>query len=288
MARPTIHIGRRYGVHEGRVDPDAAVAYALATNDPNPACREGDAVPPLYTVALLLATFVEANSKSVDEGAVTGRTGGVHGEHDVYFHAPVEPGAHLRWEAETHSAHQTPAGVLVTHRLEVTDTDGRPLVEHFWSTLLIGGRTEAAGGPPLADHRFPPQAREHPLATERFAVSRDQTFRYAGASNDHAPMHVDDEAARAVGFPSKFLQGVCTLAMCSGAVVKHAAGGDPLRLRRLAARFASPVFPRAELSVELYGAPTADGPAVTVFEARSQGELCISHGRAEVAPAQSD
>ena len=98
-------------------------------------------------------------------------------------------------------------------------------------------------------------------------------------------MHVDDEAARRAGFPSKFLQGLCTFAMCSGAVVKIAADGDPARVRRLACRFASPVFPRSELVVELYDAGTTeDGELSCVaFEASSAGETVIKHGRAEIA-----
>ncbi|MEX1008279.1 MAG: MaoC/PaaZ C-terminal domain-containing protein, partial [Acidimicrobiia bacterium] len=87
------------------------------------------------------------------------------------------------------------------------------------------------------------------------------------------------------GSPSKFLQGLCTFAMCSGAVVKIAAGGDPARVRRLACRFASPVFPRSELVVELYDAGTTEhGELLDVaFEASAAGATVIRHGRAEIS-----
>ena len=113
-------------------------------------------------------------------------------------------------------------------------------------------------------------------------MSRDQGYRYGGASGDRPDHALDDEAAKAEGFPGKILQGMCTFAMCSGAVIAEA-GGDPGRLRRLAGRFASPVRPGHELVVDLYEAePCQDGARALVFEATCDGDTVIKHGRAEV------
>jgi acyl dehydratase len=285
MPDPRIHVGATYGPFEGRVDPDAAMAYALATNDPNPVYLDGKAVPPLYTVSLVLPALHEATRNAVDPGAIRNVRGGVHAEHDTYVRRPVLPGAEVRWTADTYCAKPTPAGVLVSQRLHVTDSGGAVLVEHFWSTLYIGGEIDGPLGPDLADHTFPPDARSQPLGSHTFDVSGDQSFRYAGASTDHAPMHIDDRAAQRVGFPGKFIQGLCTFAMCSGAVVKWAAGGDPTRVRRLAGRFASPVFPRTQLVVDVYEAGTApDGALVVAFEATSAGVTVVKHGRADLVP----
>jgi hypothetical protein len=72
--------------------------------------------------------------------------------------------------------------------------------------------------------------------------------------------------------------------MCSGAVVKVGADGDPTRLRRLACRFSSPVFPREELTVDVYDAgETAGGGRALAFEASSAGAMVIKHGRAELS-----
>jgi acyl dehydratase len=285
MSGPTIHFGDRVGPYRGRVDPDAAVAYALATNDPNPIYLEGEAVGPLYTVALVLPAYLECYGRAVDPGAVTGVRGGVHGEHELIVHRPVRRGDELSWTASTEAAAQTPAGVLITQHVVVDDDQGAPVVEHRWSTILIGGQTEHLGGPPLSDHRFPEEARDRPIGTERFEVTRDQPFRYAGASTDHAGPHVDDVVARSVGFPSKFIQGLCTLGMCTAAVVKHAAGGDPDRVRHLQARLAAPVFPRTTLEVDVFDAGSGPGGGPTVvFEARSGDSVCVRHGRVELTP----
>jgi acyl dehydratase len=286
LNQPAIHIGLTVGPYEGRIDPDAAKAYALATNDPNPVYADGLAVPPLYTVSLALPALLEGTRRAADDGAIRGARGGVHGEHDVFFHQPMRPGMALRWTSVTHCATVTGAGTMVTQRIVLADETDAPVVEHLWSTLYIGGAIDAPLGPALPDHTFPERARTRPLGSYEFDVTGDQTFRYAGASTDHGPVHIDDEAARSVGFPSKFLQGLCTLAMCSGAVVRVAAGGNPDSLRRLAGRFASPVFPRSTLTVDVFDAGTnGDGARAVAFDATSDGATVVKHGRAEFAPS---
>ncbi len=279
---PQIHLGASLGPYQGYVDADAGTAFGWATNDASAAYVEGRAVPPLYSVALVLPALHEANIECIDDGAISGVTGSVHGEQDVYFHAPVLPDSTVRWSVTPYAAHQTPAGVLLTQRIAVSDTEGTLLVEHYWSSLFIGGTTKSLGGPVLADHRYPEDARQRIIGDETLGVPLDQAFRYAGVSNDHAPHALDDDAARHEGLPSKILQGMCTLALCGSAVFRLADVGDPNSLRRLAARFAAPAFPKRDLTVEVAEMGTTDdGFRSLAFEARSGGTLCISHGRAE-------
>jgi acyl dehydratase len=285
VRRPTVRVGHAYEQHQGRVDGDAALAYALATNDPNDIYREGRAVPPLFTVALVHPAMAAAVQASVEPGAVVGQQGGVHAGHDVHFLGAVRPGMALRWQVTTHNARQTPAGTIVTQRILVTDWSGRPLVEHYWKSLLIGGTILEELGPALGDHAIAPSTRERLLGVQTFDVTADQTFRYAGASGDRVAHSIDDEAARLEGFPRKILQGLCTFAMCSGAVVRLGGAGDPSHLRRLAARFSAPMHPGQELAVHVYDAgATADGGRAVAFEARSNGSAVITHGLAELGP----
>jgi acyl dehydratase len=57
------------------------------------------------------------------------------------------------------------------------------------------------------------------------------TVRYAGASGDFNPIHVDDEFARAVGLPGRILHGLWTMAQVARAQTE--AAGGPAHLRRL-------------------------------------------------------
>jgi acyl dehydratase len=113
-------------------------------------------------------------------------------------------------------------------------------------------------------------------------VDEDQTYRYRDASGDKMPIHVDDEVARSVGLPGIIAHGLCTMAMCSQAVIATVAGGDPTRLRRLAVRFAANVFPGNDVVTTVYEAGEAAGTRVYAFEAVSNGALVVKHGLAEV------
>lgn len=272
-------------VHRGWVDEDAVAAFALATNDPNPRYLAGEAVPPLFTAGLILGAHQEAAHRAMELTAVSGFTGSVHGQHDVHFHGPIRPGTELGWRAGFHGAVQTRGGVLVTIRVEVADVDG-PVVEHYWSNLFTGGTIERDLGEPAPGHSFPEPARDHPVASRPVRIDRDQAFRYAGVSGDHAGHALDDSVARSEGYPGKILQGMCTLALCSGAVVDAVAGADPGRLLRFAGRLAAPTFPRRDLTLRLYDAGiTAAGDRALAFEAVQDGVTVVRHGRAEVRPA---
>jgi acyl dehydratase len=96
------------------------------------------------------------------------------------------------------------------------------------------------------------------------------------------PIHVDDAMAKSVGLPGIIAHGLCTMAMASQGVLRLAADSDPARLRRLAVRFAKPVFPGNDVVTTVYRGAAADGRARFPFEASSAGQAVISHGLAEV------
>ena len=90
-----------------------------------------------------------------------------------------------------------------------------------------------------------------PATTEIYTLSLHDdlpTYRYAEASLDDNPIHVDPNTAKAAGLPDVILHGLCTMAMAGGSVVESQAGGDPLRLKRLGVRFARPVLNSSKLT----------------------------------------
>jgi acyl dehydratase len=168
-------------------------------------------------------------------------------------------------------------------RVEITTSDGAPLVEHLWSSFYVQGKVAAPFGPDLPDHHLTEEARARPLGRKTLFVDRDQAFRYAGVSGDRVGHAIDDEIAQQQGFPGKILQGMCTLSLCSGALVDMTAAGEPARLRRLACRFARPTRPNKELHVDIYDAGRSrDGGQAYAFEATQNGATVIKHGAVEV------
>lgn len=265
----------------GRIDHDAVLAYANATNDHNELYALGEAVPPLFTAILVRHVWQSPTGRAALD-RIIGMQWGVHAEHDVWIHAPFRPWTSIEWHADARCMRQTSAGVLTALHVQGYTPDGELAVEHYWSNLSLKATVDADWGPAAPDHTFREAYRSSPVATRTISIDRDQGYRYAGVSFDHAHHAMDDESARAEGYPSKILQGLCTLALCSTALVDLVAGGDPRRLRRLAARFAAPAFPARDLDVHVYAIGDAEGRHAYAYEAVQDGVVVIKHGRAEV------
>jgi len=62
---------------------------------------------------------------------------------------------------------------------------------------------------------------------------------YAAASGDFNPIHIDPAVAREAGYQGVILQGMCTFAWLADACAAYL--GDPVRVRRISARFTKPV-----------------------------------------------
>src|SRR5919108_2768056 len=61
------------------------------------------------------------------------------------------------------------------------------------------------------------------------------TVRYAGASGDFNPIHIDEDFAKQVGLPGRILHGLWTMAQVARAHTEAAGGPD--KLRRLSVQF---------------------------------------------------
>ena len=82
------------------------------------------------------------------------------------------------------------------------------------------------------------------------------TYRYAGASGDFNPIHLDDEFARSVGLPGRILHGLWTMAQVARAQ------GDGLKLESLSVQFRGMGVPEQEITVTSSGTGAVDVEAV--------------------------
>src|SRR3954452_12837841 len=89
--------------------------------------------------------------------------------------------------------------------------------------------------------------------------------RYAGASGDFNPIHIDREFAQQVGLPSNILHGLYGMAQVARAA-QAAAGGDPRRVKRLSVQFRGMGFPEQEVVVSGSVTSVADGRALIETE----------------------
>jgi acyl dehydratase len=106
------------------------------------------------------------------------------------------------------------------------------------------------------------------------------TVRYAGASGDFNPIHVDEEFARQVGLPGRILHGLWTMAQVARA--HTGALGGPDRLERLAVQFRG--MGRLEEEIVVHGKVRTieSDHAVVDSEAVQAGKRIIRHGEAHI------
>jgi acyl dehydratase len=105
--------------------------------------------------------------------------------------------------------------------------------------------------------------------------------RYAGASGDFNPIHIDSEFARDVGLPSTILHGLYMMGLVARANAALA-DGDPRALKRLSVQFRGMGAPETEIVVS--GAvKSVDGDTVVVDTFAAQGEnQTIRNAEAEI------
>ena len=95
--------------------------------------------------------------------------------------------------------------------------------------------------------------------------------RYAGASGDFNPIHIDDEFAKMVGLPRNILHGLYSMGLVAKANAQGLAGGDPRALKRLSVQFRGMGLPEQEIVVT-GTVKSVEGDRVVVDTEAAQGE----------------
>jgi acyl dehydratase len=114
------------------------------------------------------------------------------------------------------------------------------------------------------------------------AVTPDRylTVRYAGASGDFNPIHVDDDFAKQVGLPGKILHGLWTMAQVARATTE--AAGGPHALKRLAVTFRGMGVPEHEITISGSVDRVDGGVAIVHAVAEQDGRAIIRNAEAEL------
>src|SRR5215203_7029680 len=131
--------------------------------------------------------------------------------------------------------------------------------------------------------RYLDEHRQGDVVNVELKVTPDKYLphRYAGASGDFNPIHIDVDFAKQVGLPSNILHGLYTMAQVARANV-NAAGGDPRSLKRLFVQFRGMGFPEQEITVTGKVKEERDGRVVVAAEAAQGGKRIIRNAEAEL------
>jgi acyl dehydratase len=277
-AAATVH---RYGSfsRQAHVSSSRAAAYAAATNDANPLYDRLGIAPPVFAAVLSWDVLVASITELVG-GEIPAHV--IHRAQDMHLYRPLPLEQDVSVSARTASIQTMPSAAQVCTHLAASDSRGELLFEIYCTTLLGGVGIPAVSAPGARRDRWPRATRSALPDRVVVHVDDDQPCRYSDASGDSSPIHLDDDAARAVGFPGRILHGLCAMAMCGAALVRVKAAGDPTRLRRLGVRFSAPIFPGDDMHLAIFEAGSMPGTTAVCFEVKTGVKTALRDGVAEI------
>ena len=277
-------IGKQYPAHDYGVTAEAVGKYARAYNEENPLFFEASSshsvlAPPMFGVVLgwlPIMTVVTDSELNVDVLRL------LHAEQDMRFVLPVVSGDIITSTASLVDIEDTTGGEAFTLAVDSTNQRGQT-VQHMRFTAFIRGERRRG----RSFGAFGPSPQVQPLLRVAQSIDPDQTYRYADASGDRNPIHLDENIARMAGLPGIIVHGLCTMAFTSKVMIDHLCDREPSRLKRLRARFSRPVFPGQTITTAVWPHANAAGRhGVYIYETYNpDGKAVVKDGIAEIAPA---
>jgi len=121
-----------------------------------------------------------------------------------------------------------------------------------------------------------------PIPELRVTPDKYLTNRYAGASGDFNPIHIDPDFAKSVGLPGNILHGLYGMGLVAKAAAVGIGDGDPRALKKLTVQFRGMGLPEQEIEVT-GSVKEVEGNRVTVdLEARQGDNRIIRNAVAEL------
>lgn len=140
-------------------------------------------------------------------------------------------------------------GVQVAMKVALLGEDGEQFAELITGAMLVGAVTPDTFGQ-LPPHPGKGSTAEPTVVAQ--SIARDTVTRYAYASGDLNPIHLDDNAAKDAGFENGVIaHGMSVLAVVTEEVIDRYGAGDANRVRSVGARFSSAVLPDTPLEIVL-------------------------------------
>ena len=275
-------VGREYPPVTTTVTLEVIQNYARAYNDDNPHFFDpnlagGIVAPPMFGVVVTWHSLLSAVS---DPEAGVDPMRLVHGEQDMEFPNPIRAGDVISSTSKIASIESRSTGETMVIELNAHNQRAEHVQKTLFTLFIRGG---VKGGAP-AEVRPPEPQRGDPVFVVAQTIDPDQTYRYAEASGDRNPIHVDENVARMAGLPGIIVHGLCTMAFTSRVAIDKLCGGDPIRLKRLAVRFTKPVLPGQTITTKVWREGERTRRMVYAYETYNpDGQAVIRGGVAEIA-----
>ncbi len=209
------------------------------------------AVPSMATVLCTPNVWMRDPKTGIDHAMA------VHGEQDLTLHAPLPAQGTLTGLTRIGSVIDKGAGkgAVIELNRDLLDQAGARIasVRQIVVCRGDGGYTEE-GGRSDAPAQSLPNVPEGIPDLEITLKSLPQSALIYRLSGDWNPLHADPDFAAKAGFSRPLLHGLCTYGMATRAALQLVCDNDNARLKRIAVRFSSPVFPGESIKFQMWRA----------------------------------
>ncbi len=198
----------------------------------------------------------------------------VHGEQSFVQHREIPVEGSLTATGKIVGIYDKGSGAVVAVEGECVDNATGETLLTVGSAIFIRGEGGWGGdrGPSGDRNAAPDRTPDHSVS---YRVRPDQALTYR-LSGDRNPLHSDPWFAALAGFDRPILHGLCTYGFTGRALLHTMCNSDPAKFRSMEGRFASPVFPGEELTIEMWN----EGTGECIFQTRGEdGRVVMVGGR---------
>lgn len=239
-------VGRKFFVNNVAVDPLQASLFAEVVG------QHGHFGPDATHPCFVINPAMHALTALLDDKVLDlSRSGMLHASADFWFFEPVVPGTTVNISAVI--ADTGEFGTKKAYRIlsEVRSATGDLLVA-IDNVLAFPKADNDSSAPqfPMIDPA--PIIRRPAIFVVDIPIEASLPTRYAQASGDFNPIHIDPKAARDAGLDDVIVHGMCGFSLAASAVIDTVGAGNFKSLRRIRVRFARPLYTGTTLRISLF------------------------------------
>ena len=267
-------VGTKIGPIATEVDARWTMAFAAGIGDDLPAymdTRRADGViaHPLFPVCFEWPAAGSIRHKTRANLSQAEAARGVHATQHMILHRAIRPPKRLTTTAELIGIERRKPGAYEIVRFETIDDRGERVCTTYSGNLYreveVQGPDHPAKTPTTPE--FSPGG--GPRAEIVVPIAAGAAHVYTECARIWNPIHTDMAVAAKAGLPGLILHGTATLALAVSRIIEAEAGGDPMRVTEVCARFGAMVLMPSEIIVRVDGREKSGSGEAIFFEAVS-------------------